>query len=109
MRWASADWREMKKGYVVVLLDVRDRARYREYAEKATEIEARYGAVPLVVTDADDVVEGSWPTERVVILEFPSMDAVRAWYSDPDYQGIISLRHEGTVSKILFAEGFLPG
>lgn len=98
----------VKKGYVVVLVDVKDEACYREYAQKATEIEARYGAVPLVVADADEVVEGSWPTERVVILEFPSIDAARAWYSDPDYRAIVPLRHGATVSHMLFAEGFLP-
>jgi uncharacterized protein (DUF1330 family) len=96
----------MRKGYVIVLLDVADRALYVEYAKRATEIEARYGGRPLVVGDANEVVEGSWPAARTVILEFPSIDQARAWYSDPDYQAIIPMRHEAAVSHMLFIEGF---
>ena len=97
----------MRKGYVIVMLDVIDEAAYRRYAQQATEIETRYGAVPLVVSDCDEVVEGTWPAERIVILEFPSMDDARAWYADPGYREIIPLRHGATVTKMLFAEGFL--
>ena len=93
------------KGYAIVLLDVTDRDRYAAYARAATEIEARHGGRPLAVGDAHEVVEGEWPTERTVILEFPSIDAARAWYSDPDYQPLIELRRGATVSRILFMEG----
>ena len=98
---------EMKKGYAIILLDVHDRDRYAEYARRATEIEDRHGGRPLVVSDTREVVEGEWPAERTVVLEFPSIDHVRAWYEDPDYQDLISLRHGATSSRILFVEGFL--
>ena len=95
----------MAKGYAVILLDVRDVDRYVEYAKKATSVEARYEGRPVVVGDAEEVVEGVWPSERIVILEFPSLDHARGWYSDPDYQAVISLRHQATRSQILFIEG----
>ncbi len=98
----------MKKGYAIVQLDVKDPDLYAEYARRATQVEARHGGKPLVVSDATEVVDGTWPSERVVILEFPSIDAARAWYSDPDYMELIPLRHEATDSSIVFAEGFLP-
>ena len=97
------------KGYVVVLLDVVDAALYAEYARRATEIEARHGGRPLVVGDAAEVVEGDWPAERVVVLEFPTIGDARAWYADPDYRDLIPLRHRATRSRLLFIEGFEPG
>lgn len=97
----------MKKGYAVILLDVQDRNSYVEYAQRATEIEDRHGGRPLVANDALEVVEGEWPAERTVILEFPSIEHVWAWYRDPDYQDLIPLRHGATSSCILFVEGFL--
>jgi uncharacterized protein (DUF1330 family) len=99
----------MPKGYVVVLLDVRDHDLYVEYARSATEIEARFGGRPVVAGDAVEVVEGHWPAQRIVILEFPSIDHARAWHADPDYQTLIPLRHRSTTSQILFIEGFSPG
>ncbi len=101
-----------KRGYAIVLLNVKDEARYAEYALAATEIEARYGGRPLVaadaVGDAAEVVDGTWPTERVVVIEFPSLEHARGWYADPAYRELIPLRHEATVSDVLLVEGFLP-
>jgi len=98
-----------EKGYAIILMDVLDRDTYVDYARRATTIETRYGGMPLVVSDIDEVVEGEWPSERVVILEFPSIEQARAWYRDPEYQELIPLRHKATVSMITFVEGFLQG
>jgi uncharacterized protein (DUF1330 family) len=98
----------MSKGYAIVLLDVKDHDRYVEYARRATEIEARHGGRALVAADAQEVIEGDWPAERIVVLEFPSIDHARAWHNDPEYQDLIPLRHQATSSRILFVEGFQP-
>jgi len=95
------------KGYAVVLLDVLDQEIYVDYGRRATTIESRYGGKPLVASDVNEVVEGEWPSERVVILEFPSIEQARAWYADPDYQELIAMRHQATVSSIAFVGGFL--
>ena len=97
----------MRKGYAIVQLDVQDKDLYLEYTRRATEIEARHGGRPLVVSDAEEVIEGNWPSQRIVVLEFPSIDDARAWYRDPDYQDIVPLRHQATSSSILLVEGFL--
>jgi uncharacterized protein (DUF1330 family) len=96
----------MKKGYAVVLLDVTDHRQYAEYAKRATEIEARYGGRALVAGEAVEVVDGDWPAQRTVVLEFPSIEHARAWYSDPDYRDLIPLRRDSTNSQVLLIEGF---
>ena len=96
----------MKKGYAIVLLDVKEPDLYLEYARQATEIESRYGGRALVAADVAEIVDGSWPSERVVVLEFPSLDAARRWYRDPDYQQLVPLRHAATVSHVALVEGF---
>jgi uncharacterized protein (DUF1330 family) len=92
--------------YAIVLLDVRDADLYARYAREATEIEARHGGRALVAADAAEVMDGSWPSERVVVLEFPSLEQARAWYADPGYQALLPLRHRATESRVLFVEGF---
>ena len=95
----------MAKGYVVVLLDVADYDLYADYAMRASDIEGHYGGRAVVAGDAEEVVEGTWPAERIVVLEFPSLDQARAWYDDPDYQDLIPLRERAAESHILFIEG----
>ena len=41
----------------------------------------------------------------LVVLEFPSMEAARAWYADPDYQPLIRLRQSGSDIELVVAEG----
>ena len=51
-------------------------------------------------------MEGVWPSQRVVVLEFPSLEAAHQWYADPEYAELIPLRREATKSAILIVEGF---
>ena len=92
----------------MILLDVKNAELYGEYARAASAIEARHGGRPLVVGDVSEVVEGRWPAERVVILEFPSMEDLRGWYEDPEYRALIPDRRQATDSRILFMEGWEP-
>ena len=39
---------------------------------------------------------GHWKPERVVIIEFPDMAALNAWYSATEYQPLIALRKQCT-------------
>lgn len=94
----------MAKGYAVILLDVHDDELYRTYADKATSLEARYGGRAVVAGNANEVVDGDWPARRIVILEFPSLELARRWYTDPEYQALIPLRHKATRSQVLLIE-----
>ena len=97
----------MKKGYCIVLLEVADQDLYAEYAERATEIEASHGGRALVAADVEHVVEGEWPSKRIVVLEFPSLQDAQAWYSDPRYAALIPLRKQAAESTVLLVGGFL--
>ena len=37
-------------------------------------------------------IEGAWTPPRFVIVEFPNYEALRTWYSSPDYQEALKLR-----------------
>ena len=39
---------------------------------------------------------GHWKRERVVVIEFPDMDSLSAWYNSAEYQPLIALRKQST-------------
>ena len=39
---------------------------------------------------------GHWKPERMVIIEFPDMASLDAWYKSPEYQPLIALRKQCT-------------
>ncbi len=45
------------------------------------------------------------PSTRLVIIEFPTSERARAWYNDPDYAPLITLRDSGSRSEITMVEG----
>jgi uncharacterized protein (DUF1330 family) len=75
-----------------------------EYARVATVTDMRHGGPAIVAANAATVLEGSWPSERVVTLEFPSTEAARARYHDPDYQAVIPLRRGAAPSQMVLGE-----
>jgi uncharacterized protein (DUF1330 family) len=43
----------------------------------------------------------------LVVLEFPSVGAAKAWYADPDYQPLIRLRQSGSDIELVVGEGLV--
>jgi uncharacterized protein (DUF1330 family) len=44
----------------------------------------------------------------MVVLEFPSLDAARAFYFSPEYAPLLKLRMETTESQVVLVDGFVP-
>jgi uncharacterized protein (DUF1330 family) len=58
----------------------------------------------LATYGAFEVLEGP-PIEGSVILEFPDMDAARAWYWSPAYQEAAKHRFSGAAYRAFIVEG----
>ena len=100
----------MAKGYVLLLLDVKDEKAYAGYAERAARTVMKYDGRPVVASRVDHVLEGTPPSTSVVLLEFESPKAARAWYTDPEYQKLIPEHLGAAVGSVVLLEGFTrPG
>src|SRR5215467_13724745 len=63
-----------------------DQAPYEEYRKRVGPSIAEAGGRFLVRGDQLDVVEGEWRPSWLVIIEFPSMQTLRAWYGSDSYR-----------------------
>ena len=91
--------------YSVVNVQVTDPARYAEYVEKAPATIARYGGKYLARGGEVQVLEGDWNPQRLVILEFESMERFKEWYNSPEYTPLKQLRREASVTEYVVVEG----
>lgn len=98
----------MPKGYVIFTEQVHDSAALQEYAAKAMATLLEAGGRPLVADHNAETLEGQWPGNQTVVLEFDSVEAARAWYQSPEYQAIIGLRHAAADSNAVIVAGFEP-
>lgn len=51
-----------------------------------------------------EVVEGEWSGDLIVIA-FPDLDRMRAWYASAAYQEILPLRLDNSEGSVVFVEG----
>ena len=76
---------------------ITDASKFEEYKVKVGPMMAKYGGRYLTRGDDLKIPEGGhWTPERVVIVEFPDMASLNAWYTSPEYQPLIALRKSCT-------------
>ena len=51
------------------------------------------------------MLEGEWSPQRLVILEFESIERLREWYDSPEYAPLKKLRTETTSTEFVVVEG----
>jgi uncharacterized protein (DUF1330 family) len=95
----------MPKAYVIVDINVTDPVQYEQYRALAGPAVEAGGGRFIVRGGATEVLEGDRVPNRVVILEFPSMDAARAWYDSPQYVEARAAREGAATGSFIAVEG----
>jgi uncharacterized protein (DUF1330 family) len=94
--------------YLVVEHIVTDAAKFEEYRVKVGPLIAKHGGRYITKGATHKMPEGGhWKPERMVIIEFPDMKALEAWYHSPEYKPLIALRKQSTSDQdmMFFLEG----
>ena len=65
----------------------------------------RQGGRFVVRGGEQELLEGDWPSQRLVVIEFPDMAAARAWWSSDEYEAIKPIRRGGSTTNILLVDG----
>jgi uncharacterized protein (DUF1330 family) len=78
--------------FVVVDVDRTDPERAARYSEMSGPSVERHGGRFLARGGALTVLEGHWEPNRLVVIEFASVDAARAWYDSDDYREARTVR-----------------
>ena len=92
--------------YLVGRVEIQDPSWLEEYGPKVQTLVQKHGGRYLVRGGEMDVVEGTTPPSSVmVVIEFPSMEQARAWYHDPEYAPLITLRQSGSDGDLILVDG----
>ena len=91
--------------YLIADVEVLDPSGYEEYRKQVPATIAAFGGRYLARGGALTVLEGNWSPKRGVILEFPSLDRLKAWYDSPAYVPLRALRERTTKSNRVMIDG----
>lgn len=100
----------MPKAYIIAEITVPDAEAYRDsgYMALAEKAVAAQGGRYLVRGSPATVLEGGPEPGRMVILEFPSDAAARAFYHGADYGPALKLRQSLSKGRLILLDGVGP-
>ncbi|MCW5655338.1 DUF1330 domain-containing protein [Hydrogenophaga sp.] len=91
--------------YIHANVEVTDPATYERYRQDVPAVVAAHGGRFLVRGGAATMLEGDGTPRRQVILEFPDMAHLMAFYHSPEYQRLVAIRQSASRGTLVAIEG----
>ena len=91
--------------YIHADVQVTDPVAYEEYRRQVPAVIGAYGGRYLVRGGAVQMLEGERAPQRQVIIEFPDMARLRAFYDSPEYQVLKAIRQSASTGSLIAIEG----
>lgn len=91
--------------YIIVQIEIKEPVEYAEYRSLVPATLVPYGGRFLVRGGAMESLEGGWAPERVVVVEFPTLEAAKAWHGSAEYARARAIRWRTAESKMLVVQG----
>lgn len=93
------------KAYVIVDVRITDPEKYDAYKKLTPRSLVPFEGKFIVRGGETEPLEGSWKPGRIVILEFPSLEKARAWWSSEGYAPAKALRQSASETDMILVEG----
>ncbi len=94
--------------YLIANIQVHDPEGFARYGALVAPMIARMGGRYLVRGGKLEDVEGAMGLTRLVIVEYPDMASLRAFYFGEDYKPLLAMREAATTSHVTLVEGYAP-
>ena len=91
--------------YILVNVKVTDAARYEGYKQLAQRAVERHGGRYLARGGETAILEGSWQPDRIVVLEFPTLERAREFYRSAEYAAARKARSGCAEMKMIAVAG----
>ena len=91
--------------YIIVEIDIVDPVGYEEYKKLAKATVDKYGGKYIVRGGKTEVLEGDWKPNRIVVLEFESVQRAKEWLNCEEYREPRKMRHRTAKTNMILVEG----
>ena len=91
--------------YLIASIVIENAEAYAEYKQRVPQTIAKYSGRYLVRGGEGEILEGNWSLNRLVVLEFPDINALKTWYNSEDYKELKAMRQSNASTNIVSVEG----
>jgi uncharacterized protein (DUF1330 family) len=94
------------KAYIIVDITITNPTAYEDYKKLTPASLQPFDGKFIVRGGATETLEGDWQPGRFVILEFPSKQKAKAWWSSTEYAPAKAIRQSASKTRMILVEGF---
>ena len=91
--------------YIIVDVEIQNPTEYEDYKKLTTSTVPLYDGKFIVRGGATETLEGEWYPERIVVLEFSTVERAKEWWSSKEYAEAKSIRQRTAKTKMIVVEG----
>ncbi|MEO6231281.1 MAG: DUF1330 domain-containing protein [Ferruginibacter sp.] len=91
--------------YIIVEVSITDPVEYEEYKQLTPATIAAYDGKFVVRGALAETLEGDWNPERIVVLEFPSVERAKEWWNSDIYTAAKVIRQRTAKTKMIVIQG----
>ena len=84
--------------------DITNPEQFMEYAKRAPSLIAKHGGRYRCMRGAVEQLEGNPDNRKIVVSEWPSMDAARTFWNSPEYAELKSVRADAADIDVYLVE-----
>jgi uncharacterized protein (DUF1330 family) len=94
--------------YLIIDIAIIDPDVYGEFVERVPAVVEQYGGRYLARSNEVSTMVGDWRPERIVLIEFESIDQVQEFFASKEYQDLVSIREQAATTRAIIVEGYEP-
>lgn len=87
-----------------VEIKVKDPVVYEDYMARIPPVIAKYEGRYVVRSSKVTPVAGGWAPDRLIVMEFASVEALRKCFRSPEYKELAVFREHATTTRSVMVE-----
>jgi len=92
--------------YVIIDISVMDQGLYEEYVARVPAVVEQYSGRYLARGGEVVSLAGGWQPERIVVLEFESIDQAQEYLTSPENLALAELREKSITARAIIVPGY---
>ena len=92
--------------YLILDIAVVDQDVYEEYVARVPAVVEQYGGRYLARSGEVSTMVGDWRPERIVLIEFETIDQVQEFFASKEYLALVPLREQSAATRAIIVEGY---
>jgi len=91
--------------FIVAEIIIKDQENYEIVKKRTPPTVAKYGGKYLARGGMTETLEGNWNPQRIVIIQFDSVETAKNWWNSEIYEPIKKMRQAYSITNMVITEG----